>query len=200
MKLEYLQEDAKKFFIKAQELSLAKPEQSKKTLITGHRLMLLFYIVNQSQEIDGQIDALLTLSIEYFEKLPDEAYVHIQNEYALLSLAYSKMNLASRIISFPAAYDGYLPFEILLNLRLRKLLGVTQNSFAIKRKVSALEQSLLDCFDALIASQPINWEAASSFWKSTRSRRYKNTILEHSDLFSLALRNAECNLITRLEP
>jgi hypothetical protein len=194
MSLEYLEQDAKKYLEEATALNSLKPEKAKQLQITGHTLLLSFYLVNNSPEIENELETLLSLEIEYFAKHPAKAYVWKQNDYALLCLSYDKVSLGIKILSFPADYEGYTQFPVLLNLKLRKLLGAEQNSFAKTRKISVPEQLLLDSFEAVIEGQSVNWEAVSSFWKSTKSKRFKNTIFEHNDLFTKALRNAALGL------
>ena len=187
----HLLEVSKEEFDDALEFEKSDPQKSMKYTISGHEILASYYLANHNELFIDELEITTKLKLNYINTYSEKLWPESQINYTFLCLAINNIQRAMDFITIETDYKNSHKFAILLNCKLRELLGAPLLVAEPDYTPSKSEVGLFEAFDKILSKQEVSWDLLHKYWKATKKKRYELTVFEYDDLFSRALRNGE---------
>lgn len=170
---------------------MLKPRKALCDEIFAHGSLVKYYASHNDETYRSHLNRYLDLEIEHMQKYKSRLGPEGQIDLVFLCLAAQRLEDAKRVCAVDVDYSESHKFAILLNGKLRQLLGipVLQEEHGYTPLVS--EAGLFNAFDRLENKKPVDFPLLKKYWEKTRSRRYEYTIFKYLDVFTLAFQYVE---------
>jgi len=187
----HLEISANEYFEEAVDLEQSDPKTAARFKIDAHEILACFYMANENDSYIDELKTVLKLKLEYVSDYNEKLWPESQIEYAFIALAAGEMEKAKVLCSYDTDIKNTHNFSILLNCKLRKLVGAPQVFDEPQYKPTKSELGLFLALDSVINKEVVDFSLLQGYWKATKSKRYESTVFEHRDLFTEAISNAE---------
>lgn len=176
-------EHAERTILKGVETIGGDPNNGYYWVWSGHMLKaatLLKYDPEQSAAI---IRALVNETIRHFRATEAVIGPSRQNELMLLGVLSGDVEGAKKVGELTVSVESAHPFDVVLNQKLRRALGVKALDRSAAYEASPSEVGFFSDIDRVANGEATDLSDTDKFWKVTRKKRYGNTIFGQANIF-----------------